>query len=317
MTRSSAAQKSTGAHALCMDPPVAPIWVDRALGLSAKSSAGSKFEEIRVESAETEELSFLRASIRGAGGFTDTEFGSAVERVYVRLAEELRRRARVPLRFWNYVPNIRASSRNGFSRYEVFNAGRFSGYRAWYGTDEFAPGLVASSGIGHRGEDFEIHLLGGVRAGTPLENPRQRPAYRYSRRYGDHPPCFARATVLEDPLGAEYGPRSVIVSGTASIIGEDSRHEGNLDEQVRETLGNLGRLSALVAGESRDSEDLPRALARYREIRAYVVHDEHLSEVHAMLERAFPNVTEIEVASVDLCRPELLFEAEGVMVCEG
>ena len=33
----------------------------------------------------------------------------------------------------------------------------------------------------------------------PVENPRQIPAFRYSKRYGPIPPCFARATRIKTP----------------------------------------------------------------------------------------------------------------------
>ena len=64
------------------------------------------------------------------------------------------------------------------------------------------------------------------------------PSYRYSRRFGPRPPCFARATVLH--LGAAGDAPLVLVGGTASIRGEDSVHVGNVRGQVLETsLGSV------------------------------------------------------------------------------
>ena len=74
---------------------------------------------------------------------------------------------------------------------------------------------------------------------SPLENPRQVPAYRYSRRYGLRPPCFARATKFESTL---------FIGGTASIIGEDSRHAAAIVAQTEETLSNLRALIAAATG---------------------------------------------------------------------
>ena len=44
--------------------------------------------------------------------------------------------------------------------------------------------------------DLMIDALSAASPGIAVENPRQIPSYRYARRYGPRPPCFARATLL-------------------------------------------------------------------------------------------------------------------------
>ena len=89
----------------------------------------------------------------------------------------------------------------------VFNAGRFEALSDWFGGPGRLPdSLPAASAVGHDGDDFAVHCLLLSRPGVAVENPRQVPAFRYSARYGPRPPCFARATVVPDPL--DGAPRS-------------------------------------------------------------------------------------------------------------
>src|SRR5690606_37752412 len=118
--------------------------------------------------------------------------------------------------------------------------------------------------------------------GRPVENPRQRPAYRYSQRYGPASPSFARATELT--LGRR-GRRALLVGGTAAVRGEDSVHEGDLDGQFEETVANLRAL--LVAA---DTEQPPAAdpLQRFTSVRVYHREGEHEDEVRSRTLALFP-----------------------------
>ncbi len=303
---------------LHLDPPTAPAWVREVLGSEAKEQPAVLRESLVVRLEQSRDASFLRATFVRAADLDDPSFLAAVEGVYTTIGEILRARGELPLRFWNYIPEIRRRAPGGCSRYEVFNEGRFAGYRANTLGDVLAP----ASGVGHRGADLVVHVLASTLAGKPLENPRQTPAYRYSRRYGPVPPCFSRASLLERPLPPCDGARAAIVSGTASVTGEDSRHPGDLEAQLHETLLNLASLSAALAGECPSprgyelDREARRALGRYRELRAYVVRDEDAERVAVQLRRAFPDLRRLELASADLCRSELLVEVEGLLSAE-
>ena len=85
----------------------------------------------------------------------------------------------------------------GLDRYMVFNAGRYDAYARWYGTPRaFNHAPATASAVGVQGADLSIFCLAAQTPGTPIENPRQTPSWRYSTRYGPKPPCFARATVV-------------------------------------------------------------------------------------------------------------------------
>jgi enamine deaminase RidA (YjgF/YER057c/UK114 family) len=65
-------------------------------------------------------------------------------------------------------------------------------------------------------------------------------------KYGPMPPSFSRATIAV--LGDR---RLLLIGGTASIVGEDSTHIGDVSAQLDETLHNL---AALVSAASLRSE---------------------------------------------------------------
>jgi len=226
-----------------------------------------------------------------------------------------------PLRFWNYLPDILRRNAAGDVRYELFNAGRSAAFEAWFGGSDLSSWLATASAVDHRGDDLAIHVFAGRTPGRPEENPRQTSSYRYSRRYGPVPPCFARAVVLDRPLRRTESSRSAIVAGTVSVVGEDTRHVGNLPEQLNETYMNLASISSAIAAEHHEraqgvslaAKSVAQALSRYSEIRAYVVYDRDVPEVVAGFQTTFPNLNRLEIVSANLCRPNLLVEAEGIV----
>jgi chorismate lyase/3-hydroxybenzoate synthase len=218
-----------------------------------------------------------------------------------------------PIRFWAFVPSIHAGLGAGLDRYMVFNAGRFAAYSAWCGgRDALGASVATASAVGIEGDRLEIHCLAGREPGTPVENPRQIPAYHYSRRYGPLPPCFARATAVP----AADGRRRLLVGGTASIRGEESFHSGDVRQQTLETLQNLASLvrsAQGVAGSAdRDPQELRARLSCFRELRIYRPRPEDTDAILETLAGAFEGISRIELMQAELCRPELSVELEGV-----
>jgi chorismate lyase/3-hydroxybenzoate synthase len=146
----------------------------------------------------------------------------------------------------------------------------------------------------------------------PVENPRQRPSYIYSRRYGPRPPCFSRATMIP-ARGGE--PARLLVGGTASVVGEDSMHAGNLAAQIDETLRNLASLVAAAGGAAGNSRGL-KALRRFTELRIYRPRAGDDKQIDQTVAAHFPQ-SRTEYVSADLCRKELLVEIEGVAILKG
>jgi chorismate lyase / 3-hydroxybenzoate synthase len=237
-----------------------------------------------------EGFSLASVTIVDARSLGRAELHEATSSAYRRIEADLRARGTIhPVRLWNHIPGIHEPMGDGLDRYMVFNAGRYEALSEWFGGKEtFDTRVASASGVGHRGRDLVIHCLASDRPGRAVDNPRQIAPYRYSRKYGPLPPCFARATVIES---------LVLVGGTASIVGEASVHLDDLARQTEETLVNLAVFAALD---------------RYRDVRVYYPDPARLDELQGLLADAFPGAGEIEWVRADLCRAELLVEIEGV-----
>ena len=57
--------------------------------------------------------------------------------------------------------------------------------------------LGTASAVGITGSDLFIHCLALERPGTPVENPRQTPAWQYFSPVRSAAPCFSRATIVD------------------------------------------------------------------------------------------------------------------------
>ncbi|HEX7185757.1 MAG TPA: pteridine-dependent deoxygenase like protein [Thermoanaerobaculia bacterium] len=270
-----------------------PSWVGSLLGRSARQG-----------------FSFASVRIRDARGLDRAALREATADAYRRIRDELHGRAPHPVRLWNHIPGIHEPMGDGQDRYRVFNAGRFEALSEWLGGQEsFDTRVASASGIGHDGRDLVIHCLAADRPGQAVANPRQTAPYRYSHKYGPLPPCFARATVIRPPDDQPLA----LVGGTASIVGEESVHLGDLARQTDETLANLAVLLLAAAGEpAMEATDRAAVLARYRDVRVYYPDPERLDELRLLLKDAFPRAGQVEWVPAGLCRPELLIEIEGV-----
>lgn len=218
--------------------------------------------------------------------------GAAAEYAYAELCAFLAEHPQYHvLRLWNYLGAINQGEGDR-ERYKQFCAGRLRGMGSY-----FADGFPAATAIGHRQSTrrLQLYCLAGNAPGTRIENPRQLSAWRYPRQYGPTPPSFARAMRL--PFDA-----SLAISGTASITGHHSRHAGDLDAQLHETLSNL---KALLR-----STGLPEEFGPDDPLKVYVRHAGHAARVEAFLAEHAPEAPRILLLG-DICRSELLVEIDG------
>ena len=216
-----------------------PEWASRLLGPFALRSASQGLGDDAVSLNVTLGGGCCLASVRvrNARDLDRGAFQEASAGAYRRLESILReQRLTHPVRLWNHIPGIHDPMGDGQDRYMAFNAGRFEALAEWFGGPaSFDTRSVSASGVGHDGADLVLHCLASDEPGRAVDNPRQVPPHRYSRRFGPLPPCFARATTIHPPGGAPL----VLVGGTASIVGEESVHLGDLERQTDETLTNL------------------------------------------------------------------------------
>ena len=257
---------------------------------------------VSVTVRDADRFTLVSARVPGAHRLDDGAFERSTAEVYAALAGVLRARpGRHPVRLWNHIPDIRRQCPGGVDRYMVFNAGRFAACSEWFGSpDAFDRLLPTASAVGHDGDDLVVHLLAADAPGRAVENPRQVPSYKYSRRFGPRPPCFARATAVD---WSDGGAPILLVGGTASIRGEETAHAGHLAAQARETFDNLAALVESAGGAG---------LSAFEALRVYYVHEADRRAIERLVFKAFPHLCDVEYVHADLCRPDLLVEIEGV-----
>jgi len=213
------------------------------------------------------------------------------------------------LRLWNYLPRINAET-GGLERYRQFNIGRQQAFLA-AGHSAFE-GAPAACAIGTCAGDLRVRFLAGHHAPLAVENPRQVSAYRYPSSYGPRAPTFSRAALAD--LGA--GEVALFVSGTASIVGHETQHPGDVRAQTLETLNNLR--AVLAAAQPRCNA--PLALADLLPC-IYVRHLQDQAVVQPLLDAAWGAQSLAARSAVyvqaDICRADLLVEVEGHITCQG
>jgi len=246
--------------------------------------------EADLRFAATGELCFgtLRRAIGPAGAAAAAE--SAYRAIFALIERE-----GCPnlLRVSNYIPAITgpdliAGVPRG-ERYRAFNEGRA---RAFHARGRAAPQAPAACGLGCEGEALVLFFLAGRAPGRNLENPRQVSAFDYPERYGRVPPLFARATIAAGHL---------FISGTASIVGHESRHAGNVAAQTGETMRNLSAVLDAAGGAVRAPDLRLKVYLRRLEDQALV------ERLLAQTGFAPP----LGVLRADICRPELDVEIEA------
>jgi chorismate lyase/3-hydroxybenzoate synthase len=274
----------------CGDP-LAEVW--RTSGEVRRGRHGN------VEFAAADEVMF--GSAAGAGGNTH----DVALRVYHDIVDAARA-AGYPhlLRIWNHLGGINEPE-EGIERYKRFSAGRHDALISrGYDRQTFP----AASAVGASTPGLVTYFVAGRVAGKHVENPRQVPAYDYPPEHGPKSPTFARGTI-----GAWNGHSVFFVSGTASVVGHETRHAGDIEAQIEETLLNLDyiigqgcRVGATpVRTKGRPSP--PLAVAK-----VYIRRAADRDVVVSRLREALPDTRLLFLMS-DICRRDLLLEVDGLV----
>lgn len=203
-------------------------------------------------------------------------------------------------RMWNFIPHINGENAEGLEVYRDFCRGRALAFEQDHAA---AASMPAATGIGTWGDGVGFYFL-ACRESTVrhIENSRQTPAYEYPQRYGPKSPSFARGTQLHDTL---------FVSGTASIIGHETMHEGDLARQWDVATANIAHL---IGAENLAAQDLNGGytLRDLDRIKVYYRHAADLPAVTTLAQAAFHPDASIRYLKVDICRADLLVEIEGI-----
>ena len=207
------------------------------------------------------------------------------------------------LRLWNHFPGMNLET-GGIERYRQFNAGRQQAFTE-AGRSAFE-GAPAACALGTAGGPLRIYFLAGARAPLAIENPRQVSAYCYPDSYGSRSPTFSRAALVD----AGGGRQMLFISGTASIIGHETVHLGDLRRQTEESLANIAavlQVAASRAGVAVPAQDLICTI--------YLRHADDLAVVREVFERHVgvhsAAAREAVYLRADICRADLLVEIEA------
>ena len=242
------------------------------------------------------EMVFLQLSVADAGWKADP--AAATEAAYRQL-EAARRACGAPhwWRLWNYLGGI-VEGEGDAERYRQFTLGR---HRAWTASGQLDAALPAATAIGCA-EGLQVFALAGRKRAEAIENPRQTSAWRYPRDYGEKPPSFARASLVR---AGDAG--WLFVSGTASIVGFESRHVGDVPAQFAEARVNLDAVVAAAA----QSAGVDAARLRPRNFKLYWSRAED-ALAHVALAAQLSALAPTQVLHGMVCRRELAVEIEAL-----
>jgi hypothetical protein len=216
------------------------------------------------------------------------------------------------VRQWNYLEDIL-----GFDgekqHYQEFNNVR----SAFYGNAFEEVGYPAATGIGMNrgGVIIEFVAVKSSHAFTaPVDNPGQVAAHNYSNNVlvGNDcvlktTPKFERARFLEI-----FGKKQIFISGTASIVGEQTVGIGNPAEQTEVTIRNIQRL---YSDEVLERISKKKLNPKYGHARVYIKNRKDFPVIKKTFKTHFGNLPVVYIIA-DICRESLLVEIEGKVILE-
>ncbi|GAC1623749.1 MAG: pteridine-dependent deoxygenase [Nevskia sp.] len=195
------------------------------------------------------------------------------------------------VKIWHYFGAINAGEGDD-ERYRRFCVGRARGL-----PPELPLPAATAVGLQSPPGALTVLLLAAREPGRRIENPRQVPAYEYPRVYGPASPSFSRAMLM--PWG------QLFVSGTAAVVGHESRHPDHAAAQLRELVLNL---DALVAR----AEALGGRRLQPSAIKLYLRRAEDFATIDALAAQMFPPGCLRLTVLADICRAELQVEVEAL-----
>lgn len=214
------------------------------------------------------------------------------------------------VRQWNYIENILGFDGEA-QRYQEFNNIRSSYYK-----DAFREnGFPAATGIGMNRGGVIIEFVASVSQdmiSRPVDNPGQISAHKYSEEVlvGEEcvlktTPKFERARYLET-----QDNKLIFISGTASIIGENTIGVGDPVKQTEVTIDNIQRL---YSEEVLATLPNPNLKPRYGHARIYVKNKRDFAAIKRTFKQHFGNLPVVYIIG-DICRDDLLVEIEGKVI---
>ena len=217
------------------------------------------------------------------------------------------------IRQWNYIENIAWLDNipDSEQNYQVFNDVR----ARYYDQGDFRFGYPAATGIGMDTGGVIIDFIAlseseqvSIQA---IANPGQIDAHKYSELVLEGKSAKKCTPKFERAKLVTLGERSYIyVSGTASILGEKTMHEGDVEKQTVTTIDNIYHLFS-PENQKRLGLNFDVSNIRFTHLRVYVKHQKDIPAVERICESML-NCNSTLYLESDVCREELLVEIEGV-----
>ncbi|MBW8329711.1 MAG: hypothetical protein K0M48_11340 [Thiobacillus sp.] len=264
---------------------------------SAEPLQSGRHGPIRYRQSET--LLFGSVSLDEVARDARSPLQATTEAAYASIFELLEARGYHALRFWNYFPAINQESHHK-ERYRQFNIGRQDAFLA-HGRSVIG-NVPAACALGSAGGGLQIAFLAARTNVISVENPRQVSAYHYPSQYGPRSPTFSRAGLVK--LG---GRDMLFISGTASIVGHQTLHDGDVAAQTRECLHNIAAIVAEAKRQAPDADFRLDALA----YKVYVRHPEDMATVRREMAQIIGGLVSAIFLQADVCRADLLVEIEA------
>jgi chorismate lyase / 3-hydroxybenzoate synthase len=204
-------------------------------------------------------------------------------------------------RTWNYLPNIHVMEHD-LERYRQFNVGRHQAFTVSNKPVEYSP---AASALGVTNGVFSVAFIAGRTQPSRIENPRQVSAFAYPEKYGPRSPAFTRAVTV-----ANGTSETLFISGTASIVGHETVHRGDVVAQTLETIANL----AALLEEANSGTKTNLYTLNNLSYRVYIRHAKDFSQVQQVLNASAGSSIRAIYVQAEICRQDLLIEIEAFAV---
>jgi enamine deaminase RidA (YjgF/YER057c/UK114 family) len=217
------------------------------------------------------------------------------------------------VRQWNYIGNI-LEVKNEIQNYQIFNEIRSEYYHKYRNVHSYPAATGIGMKFGGAILDFcAVKALSNLKI-IAIDNPDQIRPYDYGQQvlkgkplYSkgiNQPPQFERALFLTENTGS-----TLFVSGTASIIGQDTIGIDDVEKQTIVTFDNINKLTdseriSHLSGEVGSDAGNPILL------RVYIKKQEDFTKVKAICDQRYPGVPSIFIEA-DICRDNLLVEIEA------
>jgi hypothetical protein len=221
------------------------------------------------------------------------------------------------VRQWNYVGeilNFGNISDGNMQHYQMFNEVRNTFYSRYRNCTNFP----AATGIGmnYSNVGIDCYAIGKNKALEiiPIRNPKQQDSYHYGQEVlvgasikPKQPPQFERAILLNSKTSSR-----LIISGTASIIGQNTIGIGDIELQTKVTIENIDILTSRSNLE-RQCPNLAEYPDKYSYLRVYVKNRNDISIVKNICANHYGNIP-MNFVQADICRDNLLVEIEAEKV---